>query len=57
MIYAALDQKDEAFRRLERAYEIHDAEVFNLKVEPRFDNLRDDRRYQDLLERVGLVSL
>jgi tetratricopeptide (TPR) repeat protein len=47
---------DAAFRWLERAYEMHDSEVFNLKVEPRFDSLRSDPRYQELLHRIGLES-
>ena len=54
MIYVALGEPDEAFHWLERAYAEHDGEVFNLKVEPRFHNIRGDRRYQDLLDRVGL---
>ena len=56
MICAALGDKNEAFRWLEKAYEVHDAEVFNLKVEPRLDSLRADARYQDLLSRIGLES-
>ena len=56
MIYAALGEDDEAFRWLEKAYQMHDSEVFNLKVEPRFDGLRADPRYQDLLKRVGLET-
>ncbi|HEV8486879.1 MAG TPA: winged helix-turn-helix domain-containing protein [Blastocatellia bacterium] len=57
MIFAMVEgEHDKAFQWLERAYDIHDSEVFNLKVEPRFDSLRGDPRYQNLLRRVGLES-
>lgn len=56
MIYAALGDKNEAFRWLEKAYEMHDGEVFNLKVEPRLDSLRAHARFQELLSRIGFES-
>ncbi|HEU4390239.1 MAG TPA: tetratricopeptide repeat protein, partial [Blastocatellia bacterium] len=56
MIYATLGERNEAFEWLEKAYQSHDSETFNLKVEPRFDSLRADPRYQNLLQRVGLVD-
>jgi TolB-like protein/Tfp pilus assembly protein PilF len=54
MIYATLGEPDEAFEWLEKAYQSHDSEAFNLKVEPRLDSLRADGRYRNLLQRVGL---
>jgi serine/threonine-protein kinase len=52
--YAKLGERDEAFRWLEKAYEERKTELVWLVVEPRFDSLRDDPRFQDLLLRIGL---
>jgi hypothetical protein len=54
MIYAALGDKDQAFALLEKSVEEHDLSVARLKVDARFDNLRDDPRFADLVRRVGL---
>ena len=54
MIYDGLDQRDEAIAWLERAYEQRDLRMVFLKVERKWDNLRDDPRFQDLMRRVGL---
>jgi TolB-like protein/DNA-binding winged helix-turn-helix (wHTH) protein/Tfp pilus assembly protein PilF len=53
-IYARLGDKDPAFALLNRAYDQHNMWLMNLKVDPRFDNLRSDARFQSLLDRVGL---
>lgn len=53
-IYAALGEKDEAFNWLEKAYEERDVWLMNLKVDPVFNNIRSDARFQDLLTRAGL---
>lgn len=54
-MYAKLGEKDHAFELLERAYTQHNMWLMNLKVDPRFDSLRSDRRYTSLLRRVGLA--
>ncbi len=54
-LYARLGDRDKAFTWLEKAYEEEEEGLTLLKVEPRFDNLRDDPRFQDLLRRVGLT--
>lgn len=53
-IYAALGEKDEAFKWLEKAYEERDVWLMNLKVDPVFSKIRSDARFQDLLARSGL---
>lgn len=53
-IYAGLADKDQAFKWLERAYEERDIWLMNLKVDPAFSKLQSDRRFADLLTRVGL---
>jgi tetratricopeptide (TPR) repeat protein len=53
-IYAKLGNKERAFELLERAYVARNMWLMNLKVDPRFDDLRSDRRYESILRRVGL---
>jgi len=54
LIYAGLGEKDQAFAWLEKAYEEHSFQMQWLKVEPRWDSLRSDPRFADLVRRIGL---
>ena len=54
VIYVGLDQNDKAFDWLQKAYEERSGWLKYLKVDPRFDPLRSDRRFPDLVRRVGL---
>jgi TolB-like protein/DNA-binding winged helix-turn-helix (wHTH) protein/Tfp pilus assembly protein PilF len=54
-IYAKLGDKNRAFELLERAFMEHNMWLMNLKVDPRFDSVRSDRRYESLLHRIGLA--
>ena len=54
LVYAALGDKDQAFAWLDKADKERDANMARLKVDPRFDTLRSDPRFVDLLRRVGL---
>ena len=54
-IYAGLGDKNSAFVFLEKAYQERSLELsWALKADPRLDSLRTDRRFQTLLQRVGL---
>ena len=53
-VYAGLDDKDEAFRLLEKGYQEHAASMPYLAVDPFWYGMRSDPRYADLLRRVGL---
>ncbi|MBZ5618992.1 MAG: protein kinase [Acidobacteriia bacterium] len=55
LIYTGLDQRQEALDYLEQAYRKHSSMMAWLKVDMRFDNLREEPRFQDLLRRVGLI--
>ncbi len=50
----ALDERDQAFEWLEKAYEEHAADLSFLKTGPLQDPLRDDPRFTDLLLRMNL---
>jgi tetratricopeptide (TPR) repeat protein len=52
--HAILNDKDEALTWLEKAYAERSPQLFNLNVDPDFDNLRDDRRFRALVSRLGL---
>jgi eukaryotic-like serine/threonine-protein kinase len=52
--YALLGERDQAFNWLEKAYAEKSDIIAYLKVAPRFDSLRADPRYADLLRRMGL---
>jgi len=53
---AHMGDLDLAMKHLERAYEEHEADLLWLNVEPSFDPLRSDPRFQALARRVGLVT-
>ena len=53
-IYAALVDTDKAIAYLEKGYEERAFQMQFLKIDPRWDNLRDDPRFTDLMRRVGL---
>jgi tetratricopeptide (TPR) repeat protein len=53
--YIGLDRKDRAFSWLEKAYAQHSNAMTGLKVDPIYDPLRGDPRFQQLLHRVGLA--
>lgn len=55
LIYAGLGMQEEALPWLEQAYQQHSRMMVWLKVDPRFDSLRPDPRFQDLMRRVGLL--
>ena len=52
-IYAALGENEEALRWLESAYREHAEWLALLKVDARFNDLRLDSRFQDLMHRMN----
>ena len=54
-IYAALSNADEALRWLEIAYQQRAEWMVLLKVDPCFDDLRPDPRFQDLMRRMNFL--
>jgi TolB-like protein/DNA-binding winged helix-turn-helix (wHTH) protein/Tfp pilus assembly protein PilF len=55
LVYNGLDERDETLAWLERGFEQRDPKMVFLKVEPKWNDLRSDQRFQDLLRRVGFM--
>jgi len=53
--YTRLGDKEQAFAWLDKAVQERNGFVFIFKVNPIYDKLRDDPRFQDLLARAGLI--
>ena len=53
--YLGLDDREQAFAWLERAYQEHSYILQLIKVHPYFDPLRGDPRFKELVRRVGLT--
>jgi len=56
LIYAGLGEKSKAIEQLQKAYDERAGQLIYLNVDPRFDSLRSDARFQDLKRRVGLAQ-
>ena len=54
LVYNGLDDRDETLKWLERGVEERDLRMTFLKVEPKWNNLRSDARFQEIMRRVGL---
>jgi tetratricopeptide (TPR) repeat protein len=57
LFYTRLNDRDQAFAWLEKAMTERSINFNYLVADPRFDNLRGDRRLADLLRRVGLEPI
>ncbi len=54
IIYVGFDERDEAFRWLDKAYDERSVRLINIAVHPRFVSLRSDPRFAALVKRIGL---
>jgi Flp pilus assembly protein TadD len=54
LVHAGLDETDAALTALERAVEERSGSVRYLKIDPRLATLRNEPRFRQLMERVGL---
>lgn len=56
LVYAGLGDKDKAFQWLDKSYEERSNFLVWLKVEPRWAHIRSDKRFAELVRRVGLPN-
>ncbi len=54
LAYIGLDDRERAFEWLEKAFDERSMRPDFMRVDPAYDNLRPDPRFQDLLRRAGL---
>jgi DNA-binding winged helix-turn-helix (wHTH) protein/Tfp pilus assembly protein PilF len=54
VVHHGLGEKEETFRWLEKAYEERDIRLTFLKADPKWDSIRNERRFAELVWRVGL---
>ena len=55
-IYAQLGDKERALTALERAWEIRDGGMINIRVDPALDPIRGDPRYEAIIKRMNFPS-
>jgi hypothetical protein len=55
LVFIALNQHGQALAWLEKAYQQHSPMRIWLKVDPRFDPVRQDPGFENLMRRVGLT--
>ncbi|HXZ42529.1 MAG TPA: winged helix-turn-helix domain-containing protein [Terriglobales bacterium] len=55
-IYVAMGEVDRAFEVLESLYRRREGGLILLNADPRFDSLKSDHRFQQLLQRVGVPN-
>jgi serine/threonine-protein kinase len=53
-IYAGLGEEELAFEWLEKAYNLHEAGMVRLRVDPALDSLRQNPRFKALLKKMNL---
>jgi serine/threonine-protein kinase len=56
VVYAGLGDNDQAFQYFEKAFEDRYFLMIWINSDPRFDNIRSDPRFADLVRRVGLLQ-
>jgi len=55
-LYTRAGKNDEALEWLEKAYQAHDQNMPYISVDPIFDDLRKEPRFQDILRRMKLLE-
>ena len=56
LFHFRLGEFDAGFQSLESAYNKHETELIHLNVDPQWDGVRSDPRFQSLVHRIGLSN-
>jgi len=54
LVYTALGDKDMAFKFLEQGIDLREESLSSINIDPKFDRLRADPRFNILLKKIGL---
>jgi TolB-like protein/DNA-binding winged helix-turn-helix (wHTH) protein len=57
LVYSAMGRRDQTIALLQEAVANHSNVVTSIKVDPMYDPLRSDPRFQDVLRRAGLAEV
>ena len=55
LVYIGLGNREQALNWLEKAYDQHSTLMQWLKTDPRFDSIRSEPRFQELMRKVGFL--
>ena len=55
MVYTKLGEREKALAALEHAFAVHAGDMVFINIEPCFDPLHAEPRFQSLVRRVGLT--
>jgi hypothetical protein len=55
-IHAALGEKEPALEWLQRSFLAHEGALTWIKIDPRFDPLRGEPRFKEIVRRMGLEA-
>ncbi len=53
LYYATSGEIGKALTRLEKAYDLHDTELYGIKIDPFLKSLHGEPRYNELLKKIG----
>jgi TolB-like protein/DNA-binding winged helix-turn-helix (wHTH) protein/Tfp pilus assembly protein PilF len=56
LVYAGMGKNDEAFRRLNQAFDDRAHWLVWIRLDPRWDSLRSDQRYTEMIRRMGFPA-
>lgn len=56
LVFAAIDDKETAFEWLDKSYQRHEESLCSIGIDPKFDMLKNDPRFKELIKNIGLIQ-
>jgi tetratricopeptide (TPR) repeat protein len=56
IVYVRLGNKEKALQLLQQAYRDRQLDIINIGIEPAFDSLRSEPRFQELVRKIGVAQ-